>query len=56
MPLTKEDGTLLARLQNMRHTGDYDDFMDWTSDDITPYFSKTEAYIEKVKKLILSSE
>ena len=26
--LTNEDGSLLARLQNMRHTGDYDDFLD----------------------------
>ncbi len=26
--LSKEDGLLLARLQNMRHTGDYDDSLD----------------------------
>lgn len=26
--LTNKDGSLLARLQNMRHTGDYDDFLD----------------------------
>lgn len=50
--LSKEDGTLLARLQNMRHTGDYDDFMDWTQEDVDPYISKVESYLEKVKKVI----
>ena len=36
----------------MRHTGDYDDFMDWTKEDVEPYISKVEAYNEKVKHLI----
>ena len=46
--LAGEDGALLARLQNMRHTGDYDDFLDWTQEDVEPYTSKAEAYIEKI--------
>ena len=50
--LAGEDGALLARLQNMRHTGDYDDFLDWTQEDVEPYTSKAEAYIEKIKSLI----
>ena len=50
--LTKEDGALLARLQNMRHTGDYDDFMDWNREDVEPCFPKVEAFIEKVKAMI----
>lgn len=50
--LTKEDGSLLARLQNMRHTGDYDDFMDWTQDDVEPCFPKVEAFIAKLKSII----
>lgn len=50
--LTKEDGALLARLQNMRHTGDYDDFMDWTREDVEPCFPQVEAYIQKIKDLI----
>lgn len=50
--LTTEDGTLLARLQNMRHTGDYDDFLDWTQEDVEPYIAKVEAFVEKVKLLI----
>ena len=41
--LTKEDGALLARLQNMRHTGDYDDFLDWTQADVEPCFPKVDA-------------
>lgn len=43
---------LLARLQNMRHTGDYDDFLDWTQEDVEPYFQKVEAFIEKIKFII----
>ena len=50
--LTKEDGSLLARLQNMRHTGDYDDFMDWTQDDVEPCFPKVESFIAKLKSII----
>lgn len=50
--LCKEDGILIARLQNMRHTGDYDDFMDWTQEDVEPFISKTECFIEKLKKII----
>lgn len=50
--LANEDGSLLARLQNMRHTGDYDDFLDWTKEDVEPYITKTEAFIKKVKDII----
>lgn len=50
--LPNEDGILLARLQNMRHTGDYDDFIDWTKEDVEPYFPKVEAFIEKIKSII----
>ena len=50
--LNNEDGALLARLQNMRHTGDYDDFLDWSQDDVDPCFPKVEAYVEKLKALI----
>ena len=53
--LTTEDGTLLARLQNMRHTGDYDDFLDWTQEDVEPYVAKVEAFVEKVKFLIYNA-
>ena len=52
--LSNEDGSLLARLQNMRHTGDYDDFIDWTQADVEPCFPKVEAYLEKLRTLIYS--
>ena len=50
--LTTEDGALLARLQNMRHTGDYDDFLDWTKEDVEPYISKVEDFIKKHKTIV----
>ena len=50
--LSNEDGILLARLQNMRHTGDYDDFLDWTKEDVEPYIPKVESFIERVKSVI----
>lgn len=50
--LSNEDGTLLARLQNMRHTGDYDDFLDWTQEDVQPFIPKVEAYIKTIKAII----
>ena len=48
----EEDGSLLARLQNMRQTGDYDDFMDWTRDDVEPYICKVEDFVKKIKGII----
>lgn len=50
--LNNEDGALLARLQNMRHSGDYDDFLDWSQEDVDPCFPKVEAYLEKLRALI----
>lgn len=52
--LSSEDGTLLARLQNMRHTGDYDDFLDWEKEDVEPYMPKVEAFIKEIKQVIYS--
>ena len=50
--LSKEDAQLLARLQTMRHTGDYDDFMEWHKEEVEPLFEKVKKYINKVKSLI----
>ena len=36
----------------MRHTGDYDDFLDWTQEDVEPCFPNVDAYIEKIKSII----
>ncbi len=50
--LPKEYGAFLARLQNMRHTGDYDDFLEWTQEDVEPYISKVEDFIDRIKRII----
>ena len=47
-----EEAKLLARLQNMRKTGDYDDFIEWHQEDVEPLFEKVEDYINKIKPLV----
>ena len=47
--LDREDAKLASRLQNMRQSGDYDDMFDWTEEDVSPLFEKTEALIQKMK-------
>ena len=51
--LTKEDGRLFSRLFEMRQGGDYDDFLEWTKEDVSPYFEKVLALIGKIEKLIV---
>ena len=50
--LSNDDGALLARLQNMRHTGDYDDFLDWRKEDVEPYISRVASFLENIKRVI----
>jgi uncharacterized protein (UPF0332 family) len=50
--ITIEEAKLLARLQNMRKTGDYDDFKEWHQEDVEPLFKKVEDYINKIKSLV----
>ena len=50
--ISKDEAKLLARLQNMRKTGDYDDFIEWHQEDVEPLFPPVVAYIEKVKGLV----
>lgn len=50
--LSKEEAKLLARLQNMRKTGDYDDFIEWHQEEVEPLFEKVEEYINKIKTLV----
>lgn len=52
--LTKDerDAKLLARLQSMRKTGDYDDFIEWHQEDVESLFEKDEEYINKIKTLV----
>ena len=48
----KEDAKLLARLQNMRKTGDYDDFIEWHQEEVDPLFEKVENFINLIKTLV----
>ena len=50
--ISKDEAKLLARLQNMRKIGDYDDFIEWFKDDVEPLFESVENYIEKIKILV----
>ena len=50
--IPKEEARLLARLHNMRKTGDYDDFIEWHQEEVEPLFELVEKYIEKVKTLV----
>jgi len=50
--LSKSDAQLFARLQTMRHTGDYDDFMEWHREDVEPLFEKVKEYIDKITSII----
>lgn len=43
--ISKDESKLLARLQNVRKTGDYDDFIEWHQEDVEPMFEKVEAYL-----------
>lgn len=50
--LTKEDGSLLARLFTMRHTGDYEDIFDWGEEDAKEFLPKTESLLNKLLSLL----
>lgn len=50
--LSREEGSLLARLFEMRQGGDYDDFLEWTEEDVAPLFEKVQSLIERMEGLI----
>ena len=50
--LSKEDGRVISRLFNMRHSGDYDDLVDWTEEEVQPFFNKTKDFLARMEKLI----
>ena len=50
--LLAEDARMLSKLMNMRTSGDYTDFFEYTENDISPLFKPVEDYISKVKNLI----
>ena len=50
--LSKEDGSVMASLFIMRHTGDYDDIFDWEQSDAEEMLPKTKDLLEKFISLI----
>lgn len=50
--LTKEEGTLITTLFNMRNTGDYDDLYDWNEYQIAPLIDPVKSLLKKLQALI----
>ena len=48
-----ENAMHFAKLQTMRQTGDYDEFIEYTNEDIQPLIMQTQAFIKDIEKLIL---
>ncbi len=47
-----EDGKLLGRLFSMRQSGDYEDWIEWSEEDVIPLLSRVKLYIDRVFSLI----
>lgn len=50
--LTKEDGRLYSRLLQNRITGDYNDFFDFTEEDVTSFMNPTKELVRNLERLI----
>ena len=50
--LDKSYGRLIARLYELRQSGDYDEQYNATPEEIQPFFPQVEALFEAMKKLI----
>ena len=50
--LDPSDGQLFSRLQVMRHSGDYDDFFDWTEADVQPFIQQTRAFMDRIRAFV----
>lgn len=51
--LTKEEGTLITTLFNMRNTGDYDDLYDWKESQVAPLMEPVKLLLDKLEALIV---
>ena len=54
--LSKEDGNLFNRMLQMRNTGDYDDFFDYTEEDVASLMQPVEVLMNKIIGLINKGE
>lgn len=50
--LSKDEGRTISILQNMRQSGDYDDSFEWSEEDVSPFFERTEDLLSKMETLI----
>lgn len=50
--LDKSFGSLYSNLMEKRHEGDYDDFHDFTQEEIMPLIDETENFITTIRNLI----
>lgn len=50
--LTKEEGRLYSRLLQNRITGDYNDFFDFTEEDVLPLIEPVRKLVTKLEELI----
>ena len=51
--LTKDEGRLYSRLLQNRITGDYNDFFDFTREDVAPLLEPTRNLLMKIDELIV---
>lgn len=49
--LPQEYARTYAKLFSMRQTGDYDDYFDYTEEDVQPFIQRTKDLIASVKNL-----
>ena len=50
--VTSEGGALLRRLFGMRHEGDYEDFIDFSREDVEPLLPIVTSFVERMKSLL----
>ncbi len=53
--LTKAEGRLYSRLLQNRITGDYNDFFDFTSEDVLPLVEPVRKLVDRLSDLIEAS-
>jgi uncharacterized protein (UPF0332 family) len=54
--LAKEHGKTFSRLFEIRHTGDYDDFVYCDKEMVEEYTPKAEAFIQAIKDLLADNK
>lgn len=50
--LDRNFGRLFSRLYEMRQSGDYDDMFDFTEEEVSPYFEKTNTFLKTMENML----